>query len=109
VKRSRARKTIGKFLDEIPSEVDYLKAFFSYAHNMLGHSLLNEKELECIEEKIEAILIKNARDIERNEVRKEVEREFGLDEENFEDIFKIKLLKFLRSKYKIPFVSLFYY
>ena len=48
--------------------------------------------------------------LEREEIKKEVEVRYRFkDDEEFSRIFRIKLVKYVREKYKIPHISLYYY
>ncbi len=77
---------------------------------MLSKSDFEEEELECLEEEIEELLSEKAADQEKKRVRDEVCKEYATkNDEELASILKIKLVKFLREKYKIPYVSLFYY
>jgi hypothetical protein len=49
-------------------------------------------------------------DEEKKRVKRRIAKDYEFkEEEEFERIFKIKLVKVLRDKYKIPYISLFYY
>ena len=109
-KRDQARAEVERFLAKIPQQILYLKETYSLAQKVLSQSHFDEEELERIEGKIEELLWKNSLDDEKERVKSGVlkDYEFKQDEE-FERIFKIKLVKVLRDKYKIPYISLFYY
>ena len=109
-KRDRAKAEVQRFLEKIPLQISYLKETFARAQKMLSQSRFDEEELERSEEKIEELLWKNSSDEEKDRVKRQVLKEYEFkEEEEFERIFKIKLVKVLRDKYKIPYISLFYY
>ena len=109
-KRDRARAEVERFLAKIPQQIGYLKEAYSLARKVLSKSHFDEEELERIEGKIEELLWKNSLDEEKERVKSGVLKDYEFkQEEEFERIFKIKLVKVLRDKYKIPYISLFYY
>jgi hypothetical protein len=109
-KRIRAKAEVNRFLEAIPFSVGYLKGIFSRAKKILSQTRLDEEELERIEEDIEELLFMNTPDEEKEKIKGEVLAEFEFKEkEECSRIFKIKVVKFLREKYKIPYISLYYY
>jgi len=109
-KRDRAKAEVERFLAKIPQKIYYLKEAYSLAQKMLSQSHFDEEELERIEGKIEELLWKNSLDEEKERVKSGVLKDYEFkQEEEFERILKIKLVKVLRDKYKIPYISLFYY
>ena len=109
-KRIRAKAEVKRFLEEIPFPAGYLKGMFSRAKKILSQTRLDEEELERIEEDIEELLFMNTPDEEKEKIKEEVLAEFEFKEkEECTRIFKIKAVKFLREKYKIPYISLYYY
>lgn len=109
-KRDRARAEVERFLAKIPQQIGYLKEAYSLAQKVLSQSPFDEEELERIEGKIEELLWKNSMEEEKERVKSGVLKDYEFkQEEEFERIFKIKLVKVLRDKYKIPYISLFYY
>jgi hypothetical protein len=109
-KRDRAKVEVKRFLGKIPPQISYLKEAYSLAQKVLSQSHFDEKELERIEDKIEELLWKNSLDEEKKSVKRGIVKDYEFKEkEEFERIFKIKLVKVLRDKYKIPYISLFYY
>jgi hypothetical protein len=109
-KRDRARAEVERFLAKMPQQIGYLKEAYSLAQKVLSQSSFDEEELERIEGKIEELLWKNSVKEEKERVKSGVLKDYEFkQEEEFERIFKIKLVKVLRDKYKIPYISLFYY
>jgi hypothetical protein len=109
-KRDRARAEVERFLAKMPQQIGYLKEAYSLAQKVLSQSSFDEEELERIEGKIEELLWKNSVKEEKERVKSGILKDYEFkQEEEFERIFKIKLVKVLRDKYKIPYISLFYY
>jgi hypothetical protein len=109
-KRDRAKVEVERFLSKIPTPISYLKEAYSLAQKALSQRHFDEEELERIEDTIEELLWKNSMDEEKKRVKKGIVKDYEFKEkEEFERVFKIKLVKVLRDKYKIPYISLFYY
>jgi hypothetical protein len=109
-KRDRAKEEVERFLGKIPPQISYLKEAYSLAQKVLSQRHFDEEELERIEDTIEELLWKNSLDEEKKRVKRGIVKDYEFKEkEEFERIFKIKLVKVLRDKYKIPYISLFYY
>jgi hypothetical protein len=109
-KRNRAKAEIKKFLDTLPDQIGYLKDAFSRAQRLLSHSHVDEEELERIEGEVEALIREHSSEEERERVKTDVRSEYKIEEgEEFLRILRIKLVKALRDRYKIPYISLFYY
>jgi hypothetical protein len=109
-KRDRAKVEVERFVGKIPQQISYLKEAYALAQKVLSQRHFDEEELERIEDTIEELLWKNSRDEEKKRVKRGIEKDYKFKEkEEFERIFKIKLVKVLRDKYKIPYISLFYY
>lgn len=109
-KRDRAKVEVERFLGKVPSQISYLKEAYSLAQKVLSQNHFDEEELERIEGKIEELLWKNSLDEEKKRVKRGIVKDYEFKEKKeIERIFRIKLVKLLRAKYKIPYISLFYY
>lgn len=109
-KKNRARADIKKFLDTLPDQIRYLKDAYSRALRLFSHSHVDEVELERVEGEIEDLIWEHSSEEERERVKTDVRSEYKIDEgEEFLRILRIKLVKALRDKYKIPYISFFYY
>ncbi|UCC39426.1 MAG: hypothetical protein JSV96_16815 [Candidatus Aminicenantes bacterium] len=109
-KREKAIAEVKRFLENTPLEVDYLREVFVLVLRRLSCRNINEEELEQREREIEELLFEKASDIEKDEIRREILAEYEFAEkEEFQRVFKLRLLKHLREMYKIPYVSLYYY
>ena len=109
-KRERTKAEVEKFLKLLPSSISFLREIFSLAKKTLSKKDFAEEELEQMEEEIEVLLFENSLNEEKEEVKNEVKRKYEFrNEEEFSSIWRIKLVKLLRKKHKIPYISLFYY
>lgn len=109
-KRRRIKEEVQKFLSDIPLTLSYLEDIYARALKMLSRKKVKEEELEQIEEEVEELLFKHSPEREKELARKEIlEKYSAKGGEEFHSIVKLKLVKFLREKYKIPYISLFYY
>lgn len=109
-KKNRAKDEIKKFLDTLPGQIGYLKGAYSRAQRLLSHSHVDEEELERIEGEVEGLIWEHSSEEERERVETDVRSEYKIKEgEEFLRILRIKLVKALRDRYKIPHISLFYY
>lgn len=101
---------IEKFLGGLPKRFHHIVAFYDRARKILAQATVNEVRLEQIEEEIETTLIKMATKKEKERVMNEVQADSkALDEKEFNRVYRIRLIKLLRDKYKVPYISLFYY
>ena len=109
-KREKAKREVQNFLKTLAPSINYLKEAYSRAQEILSQGQIDEEDLERIEEEIETLLWKNSTEEEKNKVRRELSQEIKFkDEDEFMTIFKVKLVKSLRDRYKIPYISLYYY
>jgi len=109
-KKNQAKDEIKKFLDTLPGQIGYLKGAYSRAQRLLSHSHVDEEELERIEGEVEGLIWEHSSEEERERVETDVRSEYKIKEgEEFLRILRIKLVKALRDRYKIPHISLFYY
>ncbi len=109
-KKIRANAEIKKFLDILPSQIEYLKDAYSRAQRLFSQRHVDEEELERIEAEVEDLIWEHSLEEERKRVKKDVRSEYKIEEgEEFLRILRIKLVKAIRDRYKIPYISLFYY
>lgn len=108
-KREELKEMVKNFLDSCPRDYPDLREIFI---GVLKHICENTDEdfLEELENDVETLLIKMASKAERELIRKEVIAEFGRKNEKEQDrILEMKLIKYMREKYEIPHISLYYY
>jgi hypothetical protein len=109
-KKSRARAEIKKFLDTLPGQIGYLKDAYSQAKKLFSQGPVDEEELERIEGEVENLIWEHSLEEERERIKRHVRTEYKIEEEEeLSRILRIKLVKALRDRYKIPYISLFYY
>lgn len=109
-KRKLAKAEIKTFLDNLPEQIRYLKEAYSRAQRLLSRSSVEEEKLEQIEGEVEELIRKHSSVEEKDRVKRDVYSEYNVkDDEEFLRIFRIKLVKAIRDRYKIPYISLFYY
>jgi hypothetical protein len=108
-RRKKIRDEVQRFLQDLHPQVSFLKEVYARAEKMLSRKNTEESELERMDEEVEKILLSSCSEEEKELVKKEVLAEFHPAEGEFSRIFEAKLLKFLRNKYKIPYLSSFYY
>jgi len=87
-----------------------LREIFSQVLRLLSLKNIDEKELEQKEREIEVFLFEKSSNTDKEEMKKKILAEYEFaEEEEFQRIFKLRLLKHLREMHKIPYVSLYYY
>lgn len=109
-KAAKISLEINKFLSSLPREMAFLKAFFEEAQNVLSQENDQEEKLEALEAEVERTLLAQCPDEDKEKVEGEVREEFKTQgREELECLFEIKLIKHLRQKYRIPYISFLYY
>lgn len=109
-KRARIKKEVQSILNDLPPELEYLKEVFRRAQKILAPRYVEEEALELMEEEIEELLFRHGPPRIKEKVKREILKKYpNTGEKEFHILFKVKLVKYLRDKYKIPYVSFFYY
>lgn len=109
-KRRKARLEAERFLSSLPTSLSHLQGVYQEAVLAFSLKAVDEVKLEALEEKAEALIRSAATEEERAEIEKRLQAEFGgRPKKEREEIFAIELVRFLREKYRIPHLSLFYY
>jgi len=110
IKKDRARAAIDKFIKSLPSSLGFLQDIYSQVRDVLCQKTNPEEELEHLEEQIEELLVEHAAPEEKEMIRTLIKKEYDfINEQQFNLMWRIKLVKYLREKYKVPYVSLYYY
>ena len=106
----RMKKEVQIFLESFPEEIGYLReVFLGVLREDIGHEP-DEERLEQLEQELEELLLKNASSREKAQIKEEVLSEYRFqDGEEFERIFRAKLIRYLRDRFRIPHISLYYY
>jgi len=108
-RRKKIRDEVQKFVKGLHPQLSFLGEVYSRAAKMLSRKNIEESELERMDDEVEKMLLSSCPEEEKELVKKEVLAEFRPAAGEFSRIFEAKLLKFLRNKYKIPYLSSFYY
>lgn len=109
-KRRMIRREVENFLASIPSEVVYLEEIYSRAMRLLSRKDVDEDELEKLDRKVEDFLSDLCSREEKDRVKEEVLKEYpSAGEEDLLSLVKIKTIKLLRERYRIPYLSFYYY
>lgn len=107
---ARILREVETFLSDLPGELHALKPVFSKLQQMLCRGRVTEEELEEAEEAIERLIVESPSEAQIENITAEIRAEFGkIRGAKFDEIFKIKAIKAMREKHKIPHVSPFYY
>jgi hypothetical protein len=107
-KSEKVRVECERFLQEIPARAVYLKEIFARILDEFSEGLIDEDRLEQFEEEIEGLILENADAEEREEVSGEIRIEWSGRAE-WDRIYRLSLIKRVREKNKVPYVSPFYY
>jgi len=109
-KTKKAKIEVERFLMSLPPEVGWLKDTYGEARRALCRKTVSEEALEKMEGDVEELIFRNAAEADKTEVEKRIQGEYpsrpGSEDR---DISGVRLIKFIREKYRIPHLSLFYY
>lgn len=109
-KRGRVRSEIESFLAHLPSELQFLKDIFTEARQKLAGPDFADEALEGLDEKVDGLLLAQAGEEDKVKMTKEIQADGKrLAKDELARVHDIKLIKYLRAKDKIPYLSLFYY
>jgi len=103
-------KEIKGFLLRSSPKVKFLDPVFLRLEKRLDLGEIDEEGLEQEEEKIEELVWCCAPQADKERIKHELQQSYRVkDNIEWEQLVKIKLLKEYRDRYKIPYVSLYYY
>jgi hypothetical protein len=109
-KGKRLAREVARFIAAVPRGLEALEPKFVRAAGILALPEPDEDALEALDEAVDEALVRAASDEDKDLVRTEVRGEFagrrGLDLKGIE---RTKLVKALRDRHKVPYLSLFYY
>ncbi|MBN2198516.1 MAG: hypothetical protein JW747_01565 [Candidatus Aminicenantes bacterium] len=109
-RKERIRREAAAFLEDAPAEPPGLKDLFLRAVRLAENEDGREADFARLEEEIEELLLKHGPDEERRKAERQVRREApsasGMELEN---MVRARLLKNLRVRYRVPFVSYPYF
>ncbi len=109
-KKALLRSEIDRFLKLQPSGLEFLRDIFLEAQEKVGRPDTPDEVFEELDEETERLLLANAAAEERAFVEKEILAEHQhLGREELAAAVEIKLVKYLRGKHRIPYLSPYYY
>jgi hypothetical protein len=109
-KRKKVSLEVRRFLDSLTPEVAFLRDAYREGLAALSRKNVVEEALERLDEKVEKLIIRQAESGDRGEMGKSVRRDLpGRPAEEVLEIYRLRLIKQWREKYRIPYLSLFYY
>jgi hypothetical protein len=104
------RAEIDRFLAKMPEEVSFLKHLYCEARGKMAESSIPGESLERLDQKVERLLISRAGAAAREAAKKKILAEHGaLSGSELEVAIETLLVKDARDKFKIPYLSSFYY
>lgn len=109
-KRKKIKSEIQRFLVHLPPQLSYLREVYLEAKKKVGENPVDEDALEEMDEKVDGLLLASCPDKKKDLMRQELMAENrSLPVEELERIFEIKMVKILRDKFKVPYLSFYYY
>jgi hypothetical protein len=110
VKKEKILSEINRFLADSPCHLDELNCLFIQLCSELSQGNWDEEYIEKTEALIEEVLVNNATPKDRKHATDAVVSEYGaMGSEEFERVVRLRLIKELRQRYRIPYVSPFYF
>jgi hypothetical protein len=109
-KRERLREEIGRFLGKVPAGLEALAAPFAAARAALDDPVAGEEGLEALDDTVDEALWRAAPEGEKARVRKDALAGLaGKRAPDLEDVARMRLVKAMRERHKVPYLSLYYY
>lgn len=109
-KRERLRAEIGRFLGQVPPGLEALTEAFTEARALLDDPNGGEERLEALDEAVDETLWRAAPEGEKARARKDVlARHAGKRALDLDEVARTKLVKEMRERHKVPYLSLYYY
>jgi len=109
-KRNRLAGEIERFLDRPPAGLAEVEEAFRAALGLLRAGQPDEDALEALDDDVGRALLSGCPEEEKERIRLEIRKESpARRKEDEERILEAHVVKFLREKHRIPFLSLYYY
>jgi len=109
-KRRRIRAEVERFLKSMPPETDFLGEVYREALAVLSRKEASEETLERLDARAEELITRLADTSIRAEVERRVRVDFpGRPAEDLHRISLLELVKRWRERYRVPYLSYFYY
>jgi hypothetical protein len=109
-KRKKIKAEVGRFLETLPSEAVFLAGVYREALGLLSRKGASEERLERLDARAEQLIAKLAEAPFRAEMERRVRADFpNRPADELQRIFLLELVKRWREKYRVPYLSYFYY
>lgn len=109
-KRKKIKVEVERFLKLLPAEAGFLGEVYREALAALSRKEASEETLERLDARAEELIAKQADASDRTEVERRVRADFpGRSAEELRGICLIELVKRWRERYRVPYLSYFYY
>jgi hypothetical protein len=109
-KTKRIQEEINNFLKHSPQRLKKIVEVYRFTERLLSEGKVDEDQFEKIESEIEDLLVTSALKDEKDLIKKEAKLEYKMvNEEEFDRVVRVKLIKHLRDKFQIPHISPYYY
>lgn len=106
----RLQQAVLAFREKIPAEISSIRKLFHQVAEELARGTWDEQRLEKYDHEVEMLLLDLTLPPERKAVATAIKKEYQIqDRDELERLVRIKWLKDIRDRYKIPHLSLFYY
>lgn len=108
--RDRVAAEVARFLEALPPSVPYLEGIYRRAHEILMSRGAGDAMFEELDGRVDELLLRHCGQEDKSAVREAALKDFpSRSPEEFLRILHLRLLKHLREKYKIPYLSFYYY
>lgn len=108
--RNRVHADVSRFLDALPPALPYLEGIYRRAQELLANRETGDALFEELDERVDDLLLRYCSQDDKISLREAAAKDYpGRGPEEILRIFHIKLIKYLREKYKIPYFSFYYY
>ncbi len=109
-KKERLLGEIGRFLGEVPAGLEALLETFAAARAVLDDPGAGEEGLEALDDTVDEALWRAAPEGEKARIRKDILAELsGKGTLDLDAVARTKLVKEMRERHKVPYLSLYYY
>ena len=109
-KKKKIRAEVKRFLDAMPPEARIVEDVYREALAVLGRKDAREDALERLDARAEVLIDRFADSVFRTDVEKRVRAGFpGRPADELRGIFLTELVRRWREKYRVPYLSTFYY
>lgn len=110
MKQQAVRYEVECFLSRVPSEVEGLKELYGSFYEKLRRGEADEEELENADREVDSWLCAHASSADRDLAERDASTDLtAWGDAEKQRLLEIRLARFLRHKYRIPFLSIFYY